>query len=197
VPKAKIALEPIAAMENEIDLLHEQHCPELMRYAYSISNCESVADDAVQEAFLRYFIERSYGREIANPRAWLYQVLRNYLSDRFNSGAAKREVKVEHLDRIAALSHDPEKLVQNTQTAREIAASLSRRELQCLRLRTEGLSYLEIGAAMEVCQGTVSALLTRAHEKLRKRADTGGFSLDLMAAGLGYLAQQGQAFTSG
>ena len=183
-------------MENEINRLHELHCGELMRYAFCISNCEAAAADAVQEAFLRYFIERSYGREIRNPRAWLYQVLRNYLSDRFNSGAAKREVNVEHLDQMAALSYDPEKLVQNTQTAHEIAASLSRRELQCLRLRTEGLSYTEIGEAMEVRQGTVSALLARAHDKLRKRAEADGSSLQLLVAGLWYLAREGQPCTS-
>jgi RNA polymerase sigma-70 factor (ECF subfamily) len=186
----------MAAMETEIDLLHQQHSAELMRCAYGISNCEAAAADAVQEAFLRYFIERSYGREIRNPRAWLYQVLRNYLSDRSESGAAKREVNVEHLDRIAAPSYDPEKLVQNTQTAREISASLSRRELECLRLRTEGLSYGEIGAAMEVREGTVSALLARAHDKLRKRAEADGTGLDFWAAGLWHLTRQGQKFRS-
>jgi RNA polymerase sigma factor (sigma-70 family) len=184
-------------MENEINLLHQQYFAELLRYAHCIGNCEAAAADAVQEAFLRYFIERSYGREIKNPRAWLYQVLKNYMSDRFQSGAARREVKVEYLDQIATLSDDPERLVQNTQTARDIAASLSRRELQCLRLRTEGLSYSEIGQAMAVRQGTVSALLARAYEKLRKRAGAEGSSLQLMVAGLWYLAREGQPCTPG
>ena len=182
-------------MEKEINRLHELHCTELMRYAYCITNCEAAAADAVQEAFLRYFIERSYGREIKNPRAWLYQVMRNYLSDRFHSGASKREVTVEHLEQVAALSYDPEKMVQNTQTARDIVASLSRRELECLKLRTEGLSYGEIGEAMEVRLGTVSALLARAHEKLRKRAEAEGSSLQMLVAGLCYLAREGQACT--
>ncbi len=183
-------------MDAEINRLHQQHCAELMRYAYCLCKCESSAADAVQEAFLRYFIERSYGREIKNPRAWLYQVLRNYLSDRFHSGAAKREVVVEHLEQIAAVAYDPEKLVQNTQTAGEIVASLSPRELECLRLRTEGLSYGEIGIAMCVAVGTVSALLARAHEKLRKRAQADGSSLQILVAGLCYLAREEQVCTS-
>jgi len=184
-----------AAMEKEITRLHELHYAELLRYASGITNCEAAAADAVQEAFLRYFIERSYGREIRNPRAWLYQVLRNYLSDRFHSEAAKPEVAVEHLDQIVGVSQDPETLMQDGEAAQTIAANLSRRELECLRLRTEGLSYGEIGAAMEVRQGTVSAMLTRAEDKLRKQARREGSSLHRLVAALCYLAREGPTCT--
>jgi len=62
-------------------------------------------------------------------------------------------------------------------------------ELECLRLRTEGLSYEEVGFAMEVRTGTVGALLARAPQKIRKRAESrGGPDLHLAAA-VCYLAQ--------
>ena len=144
----------------------------------------------MQEAFLRYFIESSYGRDIKNPRAWLYQVLRNDLTDRINSASAKREVAAEHIDQVPSDGHDPEMSVERSQTAREFAASLSGRELECLRLRTEGLSYEEIGFAMGVRTGTVGALLARGPEKIRKRAESrGGPDLHLAAA-VCYLAHR-------
>src|SRR5256885_8702582 len=48
------------------------------------------------------------------------------------------------------LSFDPEVVAERDQMARQIAASLSERELVCLRLRTEGMSYEEIGDTMQV-----------------------------------------------
>jgi DNA-binding NarL/FixJ family response regulator len=42
--------------------------------------------------------------------------------------------------------------------------------MDCLRLRTEGLSYDEIAAALDIQPGTVGALLNRARQKLEQTA---------------------------
>src|SRR5260370_10737212 len=92
-------------IEGEVVTLHEQFAENLFRYAASISDDNDLAHDAVQETFLRYFVQRQYGRQIGNPRAWLYQVLRNYLRDRMSAASTKREVAGENLDRLAAQNH--------------------------------------------------------------------------------------------
>ena len=50
---------------------------------------------------------------------------------------------------------------------------LSARELECVRLRTEDLSYQEIAAVLGLQAGTVGALLARAHGKIRKAVGIG------------------------
>ena len=45
---------------------------------------------------------------------------------------------------------------------------LSAREIQCVRLRTEDLSYEEIAGVLGLQAGTVGAMLARAHGKIRK-----------------------------
>jgi DNA-directed RNA polymerase specialized sigma24 family protein len=45
---------------------------------------------------------------------------------------------------------------------------LAPREFECLRLRTEGLDYIEIAAAMSIRPGTVGALLHRVGQKMRR-----------------------------
>jgi hypothetical protein len=112
--------------------------------------------------------------EIRNPMAWLYEVLRNYLWDRMRAASAQREVAADHMERMQDLRHDPEVMAVCDQMARQIAATLSGRELKCLRLRTEGLSYEEIGQTMQLRPGTVGAMLVRAHEKIRKRVQIDG-----------------------
>jgi RNA polymerase sigma-70 factor, ECF subfamily len=154
-------------LEFEIGALHHMHASAMVRFAFTITSDRGVCQDAVQEAFLRYFIERRYGRSITNPRAWLYQVVRNYLFDLIKSASAGQEVAFEEVDSLPDAQHDPEQMVERSDRVREIATALSARELQCLRLRSDGLSYDEIGLAMSITPGTVGALLARAHTKFR------------------------------
>jgi len=184
-------------LESEIAQLYELHATGLLRYARSKTGSEETAREGLQEAFLRYFIERSYGREITHPRAWLFEVLRNYLSDRISALSARREVPGDHMDHVADLRQDPHGMVEGLQIARDLAASLSERELKCLQLRTEGLSYGEISLVMHVRTGTVGALLARAHEKIRKYAAAGGGTETTMASAVFCLVQEREACTLG
>jgi len=148
--------------------VYEEFGPALLRYAGELGGSEDEARDAIQEVFLRFLVERRYGRVIENPRAWLYQVMRNYLLDRIKAAPTQREVRTADVDSLAARSWDnPEELALRSQEAKEIAESLSGREFICLTLRGEGLSYAEIAQVMDIRTGTVGALLARAQGKLR------------------------------
>jgi RNA polymerase sigma-70 factor (ECF subfamily) len=142
-----------------------------MKYAMSVAGNQEEARDAVQEAYLRYFIQRRYGRQIDNPPGWLCQVLRNYLLDRFKGAARKLEVASASIEDVPDKSQNPERTLQGREVAAEIAAVLTGRELQCLRLHAAGLCYEEISAAMDVRLGTVGAVLSRIHRKLRLSRD--------------------------
>ena len=177
-------------VEGEVASLYQQHANSLLRYAQARADSVETAREALQEAFLRYFIECSYGRQIHDARAWLFEVVRNYLLDRGRSLAARREVVGEGMERVPDVSPDPEALAEGRQMARDLQASLSAREMECLRLRTEGLSYVEIGAAMKLRTGTVGALLARAYEKIRKQAEEGGRGGRAVAAALSCLMRE-------
>ena len=156
-------------LEAEIVQLYSDHAANLKRHAAGIVRCDDLAGDAVQETFMRYFAERSYGRAIDHPRAWLYQVLRHYLFDRM-AGNPAAEPRGDSLEGIADPGSDPEARVRHSEMAGVIAASLSIRERECLGLRSEGFSYLEIAGIMGLKIGTVGALLVRAHNKIRSAA---------------------------
>ena len=87
-------------IERVVVAAYENYAAELFAYAMSIIR-EDSALDAVQEAFLRYFVQLSYGRRVENPRAWLYRVVRNYLLDRIGSAAVKRETLIAEADGMA------------------------------------------------------------------------------------------------
>jgi DNA-directed RNA polymerase specialized sigma24 family protein len=50
---------------------------------------------------------------------------------------------------------------------RSLNMCLTNHEAECLGLRVDGLSYVEIASALGVQQGTVGALLGRARKKVR------------------------------
>lgn len=164
---------PATELEREVAEAYRQHAAELLVYAASLAPDTDLARDAVQEAFLRYFVERTYGRVVENCRAWLYRVVHNYLLDRKDAAQTKREVFTVNAGEVPDGRLGPEATLQQAETAKEITSLLSRRELDCLRLRADGLSYTEIGAVLDMRPGTVSAHLTRVHVKLREVTSDG------------------------
>ena len=127
---------------------YEKYSAELFAYAKSIIHGEDGALDAVQEAFLRYFVELSYGRRVENPCAWLYRVIHNYLLDRIGSAAVKRETLLTETDKMAEPKPGPEAMIELAPMAKEITSLLTGREMECLRLRSEELSYEEIAGVL-------------------------------------------------
>ncbi len=154
-----------ALLELEIAELYTRHSPGLKRFAEAIAAREEIQNDAVQETFLRYMVERRCGRSIANPKAWLFQTLRNFLLDRLKKASCRNEVTMGAVEALfpAVDADDP---VERRQAAQAVASALTAREMECLTLRAQGMSYEEIGAALRIRPGTVGALLTRVHRKL-------------------------------
>ncbi len=165
-PARSATLSASTELAAEVTGLYQLHAAELLRYATTLLSNPDTARDAVQEVFLRYFVERRYGRRIENPRAWLYQVLRNYGLDHLNTLAVKGQVSSETIELLPSTSQNPEQMLQGSEITRELESALTARESDCVRLRIQGLSYAEIGKVLGIHSGTVGALLTRAHRKI-------------------------------
>ncbi|MEZ5362067.1 MAG: sigma-70 family RNA polymerase sigma factor [Bryobacterales bacterium] len=139
----------------------------LMRYLRRHLDDVSVAEDIAQESFIRFFQARSQGEEIDQPRAWLYRVAHNLLVD------YSRKKRPDLLDEdgwlrlegaASASSHGIE--------ARAAVATLpwyklTNGEIQCLRLRSEGLKFREIGEVLGLSISTVTSYIARAIAKLQ------------------------------
>jgi RNA polymerase sigma-70 factor (ECF subfamily) len=155
-------------LEREIAGLYRAYAAGLLRYGMVVVQDQGAVQDGVQEVFLRYFTARTEGREIENPRAWLYRVMRNYLLDARRAAESNREVGLDDTpDRVDERA-DPEASIARTQELNQLSRALAPRELECVRLRAEGLQYDEIARVLDLRPGTVAALLARAHRKFRK-----------------------------
>jgi RNA polymerase sigma-70 factor (ECF subfamily) len=165
-PKADVA-ESSLTFEGDLAELYREMAPQLFRYGVLLTRDFSLAQDAVQETFLRYYLQRKQG-EVKAERAWLFRVLRNYVLDLQKSVASKMSVGLEEARFYPDKSHSPDRVFEQSEAVKVAIQVLSPRELQCLQLRTEGFSYREIAQILGIETGTVGALLARGADKIRK-----------------------------
>src|SRR5271157_4489563 len=159
-----------AGIEREIGDLYAREAAGMLRYGLSVARNSETAQDAVQEAFLRFFIARTAGQEIRNPRAWLFRVLRNHVLDQ-KKARSRNEIGLESVMNSPGPGYDPEVAYGRVEALRRtLRTALTPREVECVRLRSTGLRYDEIAGVLKLQSGTVGALLTRAHKKIRAAA---------------------------
>jgi RNA polymerase sigma-70 factor, ECF subfamily len=133
-------------------------------YARRLTSDVGLAQDAVQETFLRFFLARMQGETIRKPSAWLHRVAHNYICETVRSSAVQACVSLDE-QALGIAQVAPE--TGNVEWEEAFRNLLAPREFECLRLRTEGLDYIEIAAAMSIRTGTVGALLHRVGQKMR------------------------------
>jgi RNA polymerase sigma-70 factor (ECF subfamily) len=144
--------------------VYRDHSGALTSYARRLTSDGELAQDAVQETFLRFFLVRMQGETIRNPSAWLHRVLHNYICETVRSSAVQACVALDE-EALGIAQVQPE--TGNVEWEDAFRAVLAPREFECLRLRTEGLDYTEIANAMSIRPGTVGALLHRVGQKMR------------------------------
>jgi RNA polymerase sigma-70 factor (ECF subfamily) len=100
--------EPLATgIEREIHDIYAKEAPSMLRYAFAVAGTREAAQDAVQEAFLRFFVVWSAGQEIRCPKAWLFRVLHNHALDQKRAGS-RHEIGLDSLRNTPGPGHDPE-----------------------------------------------------------------------------------------
>jgi RNA polymerase sigma factor (sigma-70 family) len=149
---------------------YQLHAGVVLGYAHRLTRDGEMAQDAVQETFLRFFLALMQGEDIQNRRAWLHRVAHNYICETVRSAAIRMAVSLEDAteDRLRDERNAPgsDRVADWFESARLLLAP---REWQCVQLRAEGFDYTEIAAELAIRPGTVGTLLHRATEKLSRR----------------------------
>jgi len=152
---------------SETEQLFGENRDSLVRYLRYHLDDASEAEDIAQETFVRFFQARSRDEAITQPRAWLFRVAHNLLVD------YGRKRKPDLLDEQGWVAVEGHMIVESNGLTAKAEVSklpwdrLSPAELECLRLRTEGLKFREIGEVLELSISTVVSYVSRALAKLK------------------------------
>jgi RNA polymerase sigma-70 factor (ECF subfamily) len=141
---------------------YESSAPALRAYLARVSGNRALADDLLQETFLRLLRVRFVGSSDAHTRNYLFRIATNLLHDHFRRprrDTAPLPESAAAPETLSALD-----LRQDFQGA---FGALSPRERAMLWLAyVEGSSHQEIAAALDVKAASIKAMLFRARSRL-------------------------------
>src|SRR5262245_58700708 len=142
------------------------HHRAVYRYAYALVRDAHLAEDVVQEVFIRLHNNLDAAQREGMLRAWLLRVTantaRNLLRTR-NRATARDENFAATAEQAGEVIRPDEELVRQAEIAeaRRTLSKIKEPMRSCLLLKHEGLSYREIAAALEIKESNVGSLIAR------------------------------------
>ncbi|MBO9729561.1 MAG: sigma-70 family RNA polymerase sigma factor [Chitinophaga sp.] len=157
--------------------LLEIHTPQLLAMATRITGSVAVADDLVQDTFLKVWITRDQLTDVIYPAAWIKKICfflavnyvrRQTVRDKVMAEVAPQQESVEA----------PIDFQQLLQLVNKAVAQLPEKQQQIYRLsREQGLSIPEIAIHMDLAVSTVKNLLVMALKSIRQFLQKSGYPL--------------------
>ena len=163
-----------AGDRSALNLLYSTYAEAAIRTAFLITRSKTVAEDAVQEAFVQVIRTVPTLRDPASFRPWFYRIVVNSAKrlSRNISRSFPLDLEYAKVD-LTALSPDEAAIgIEEIQMVRAAINDLNQahREAVILRYYTD-LSEDEIAQSLGVPSGTVKSRLHRAKEVLRERLE--------------------------
>jgi RNA polymerase sigma-70 factor, ECF subfamily len=169
----------IRLRRGEIDGMHilvRLHSLKAVRTAYLITRNQALAEDVVQDAFLRIY-ERIGSFDITRPFGpWFLRIVVREAIDAARIASPGREARSQDmepiLDSLPDLSRGPEQALEQAELRREVWDALGRlppkqRAVVVMRYYLD-LSEEEMAHELDVSPGTVKSRLHIARQRLRR-----------------------------
>lgn len=165
------------------EALLKTYQPRLLRVLRHIVGSESVAEDLVQDVFLRVWRARKNYTPKAKFSTWVFHIAHNVASNSLRDRKRKKEFQVASIDAnnsaafsleqlaMASTGAMPVRKLDKTERAEMVRIAVEalneRQRMALLLCKFEGLSYQEIASTMELSVQAVKSLLSRARVNLK------------------------------
>ncbi|USD36685.1 MULTISPECIES: sigma-70 family RNA polymerase sigma factor [Ferrimonas] len=176
--QASPVLDDMVSKQKRYESLVRALNTEIYRYAYWLSGNPTVAEDLVQETFLRAWKALDSLKDDKAAKAWLITILRRENARRFE----RKQLDVSDIDDYQVADNHAtsnEQLVDNALLRKHIAAlAEDYREPLVLQV-LHGFNGDEIAEIMGLNRNTVMTRLFRARNQLRERLEDKSLSREL------------------
>jgi len=139
------------------------HQSAVLRYAASLVLDHDVAQDMVQDAFLRAYTRLRECRDRSRFRPWLFQIVRNRCLDHLKD-TRRRHVPLDSTEPLADAADEPAAVVERTRLRMGVEQAL--RQLPAAQREAFLLHYVEdlpYEVMSDLLETSVSALKMRVH----------------------------------
>lgn len=152
------------------------HHDEIYAFLVRTTRSPEVAEDLLQEAFLRLTREARAGRTPDNVRAWLYRVASNLAVSRGRriTAALRGLVRLASASGATRVEDAPEAAYvarEGRAAVLDVLGELGPDARAAVLLASEGFSGTEIAAAIGRTEGATRTLLCRTRMRIRTRMD--------------------------
>jgi len=155
--------------KNELEQLYQEYAKSLYYFLLKMSGSVHIAEDLVQETFVRATVSLSFYKE-EDVRAWLFKVARNTYLDEWRKQKRRRTIPFAQLfwkDDMLSPYGLPEVDIlrhEETEDIQSLLKFLPENYRTILYLRE--YTYQELQEALELTEGQVKILLHRARKRL-------------------------------
>jgi RNA polymerase sigma-70 factor (ECF subfamily) len=150
---------------SEFEAFYRENHPRLWAYLCRCFGDPSIADDAAQEAFVRWLTSRGPTLEPGVRRSYLFKIGENLARDLLRRARRERRVALELLENEASADAESHSLAPLRLALRE----LSPRQRKLLWLvYAEGFTHAEVSRVLGIASGSVRVLLHRARKRLER-----------------------------
>ncbi len=156
---------PMSSRQHQFEALVRGHSTDLYRYAYWLCGHDALAQDLVQDTFLRAWRALDKLREVAAVKAWLITILRREHARLFERKAMPSD-NIDDFD-LPDPQATPEHRTEES-TLRAAIGRLESKYREPLVLQViGGFSCAEIAAQLGLGEAAVMTQLFRARQKLK------------------------------
>lgn len=161
--------------EPEFREFYAHTAPRLKAYLARLTSSRDLADDLLQEAYLRFLRSAPPLADLAARRAYLYRIATNLARDHFRSSAAEnRAIRERETEPLMAAAH-----TEIAPDVQRVLARLHARDRELLLLAyMEGASHREIADITGYSEKSIRPLLCRARRKFAALLHACGLAVD-------------------
>jgi RNA polymerase sigma-70 factor (ECF subfamily) len=163
-----------AAGEATLTALYEAHRSELFGFLIRMTRDREVAEELLQDVFIRLIREARAGRMPDEVRPWLYRVAANAAISRSRHGAVWNRLVPRLLDRREPAHPEAEFLrTERDAELHQALANLPADARAALLLAAQGFDGQEIAASIGRTEGATRTLMSRSRAQLRLVLEAG------------------------
>lgn len=158
----------MSARQHRYEALVRAYHADLYRYAFWLCQHRAVADDLVQETFLRAWKSLDSLEQASAAKSWLITILRRENARRFE----RKQFDYQDMEQdvlIDQLNPGPEQMAQENQLHRLIGQLPQEYREPLVMQVLLGMTGEEIAATLDMNLNTVNTRLFRARQQLREQ----------------------------
>jgi RNA polymerase sigma-70 factor (ECF subfamily) len=167
------------ASDDGVRTVYAAHGPELYRFARRSLGDAGLAEEAVQETFLRAWqAAERFDETLGSLRTWLFAIIRNVVIDLSRARAVRPELAGNATARDHAVDDDIDRVLAAWQVEEALRLIGDEHRVALVEVHYKGRSYAEVAGDLGVPVGTVKSRVFYALKAMRLALEELGWAGD-------------------